>query len=222
MEKCRSQGSERRERFKTSVAIDAGVTLRIGIVAVQGAVSEHVHATRRALSEMGLEGEAVQIRKGDEGRDVDAFILPGGESTSISKLLVHGGLYEVIRKRASQGTPVLGTCAGCVLLANEGDEEVAKTGTKLLGLMDMKVVRNAFGRQRESFEAELDIEGFDAPLHAVFIRAPAIVETGGACRPLADVDGKVVMARDGNVLATAFHPELTPDTRIHKMLLKMI
>jgi len=131
------------------------------------------------------------------------------------------GMFPKIVERAKDGMPVMGTCAGCVLLAKKGDEEVQRTGTKLLGLMDMTVRRNAFGRQRESFEAMLDVEGLGA-FQAVFIRAPVIVKMQNNCKPLAFFDEKIVMARQGNLLALAFHPELSNDTRIHKMLLEIV
>ena len=116
----------------------------------------------------------------------------------------------------------MGTCAGLIVLASEGDEQVQKTETKLLGLMEMAVNRNAFGRQKESFEAAVDIAGFDFPFHAIFIRAPAITRFWGDCKLLAIFEDKQIMARQGNILAVAFHPELSGDTRIHEMFLGMV
>jgi 5'-phosphate synthase pdxT subunit len=189
----------------------------VGVVAVQGAVSEHICAFEAALASSGIRGSAVPVRKPGELAKVDALALPGGESTTISKLLVKFGLFDEIRSRASEGMPVMGTCAGLVLLAKEGDSQVGKTGTRLLGLMNMRVSRNAFGRQRESFEAPVRLAGIaggDFP--AVFIRAPAIESVRGPCKPLARLEGRIVAARQGDMLALAFHPELSGDLRIHE------
>ena len=125
--------------------------MRVGVVGVQGDVSEHVDAVRRAMEEEGLSGDAVTVRRPLDLAKVDALTIPGGESTTISKLLVKFELFDGILRRAEEGMPILGTCAGCILLAKEGDDQVSKTDTRLLGLMDMAVDRNAFGRQRESF-----------------------------------------------------------------------
>ncbi len=191
-------------------------------MALQGAVTEHIEAVKRALRKLDIRGEVVPIRGTEELEAVDGLIIPGGESTTISRLLDKAGMQKLIRKRAQSEMPILGTCAGCVLLAKQGDLDVEKTDTKLLSLMDMKVNRNAFGRQRESFETLLEIKGFKAPYKAVFIRAPAIERVWGECEGLASVDDKIVLARQGNLVAVAFHPELTDDTRIHGLLLKMI
>src|SRR5436309_9696992 len=165
--------------------------MRIGVVGVQGDVSEHVDAARRALQEAGLEGEAVTVRRPPDLAKVDALTIPGGESTTISKLLVKFGLFDDIVRRARDGMPILGTCAGCILLAKEGDEEVSKTETKLLGLMDMAVDRNAFGRQKESFEGEIQVSVLDRPFHGVFIRAPEITRTWGPCKPIGTLQNRI-------------------------------
>jgi len=194
---------------------------RAGVVGLQGDVSEHIEALGRAFADMGVKGEAIWVRRPADLERVDALAIPGGESTTISKLLVRFGLFDRVRHRAAEGMPVLGTCAGMIVMCKHGDDEVERTSTRLLGLLDAEVDRNAFGRQRESFEADLSVEGIGGPpLHAVFIRAPAIVRTWGACRPLASLEGHVVMARQGDLLAASFHPELTPDTRVHRMLLE--
>jgi len=196
--------------------------VRVGVVGVQGDVSEHVDAARRALQEAGLEGEAVTVRRPPDLAKVDALTIPGGESTTISKLLVKFGLFDDIVRRARDGMPILGTCAGCILLAKEGDHQVAKTETKLLGLMDMAVDRNAFGRQRESFEGTVDVSVLDKPFRGVFIRAPEITKTWGGCEPIGKMQGKIVLARQGHLVAAAFHPELSGDLRIHKWFLALV
>ena len=190
---------------------------------LQGAVSEHIDTLERALTAMGEDGEVVWVRRPSDLERVDCLVLPGGESTTISKLLVKFGLFDGVLERAREGMPVLGTCAGMIVMCEEGDEEVSRTETRLLGLLSAQVDRNAFGRQRESFEADLDVEGMDGgPFHAVFIRAPAIVRTWGACRPLALWRDRIVMVQQDNLLAASFHPELTEDPRVHRMLLDLV
>lgn len=200
------------------------IFLDIGIVSIQGAVSEHIDAVGNAATELGLKSvRVVSVRRLDEFERVSGLIIPGGESTTISKLLVKFGLYDRIIERATEESmPILGTCAGCIILAKQGDSEVEKTETKLLKLMDMRVVRNAFGRQRESFESDVSIEVFNAPYHAVFIRAPVISEVWGKCKSLAKLEDKIILAQQGNLLAGAFHPELTADMRLHKYFLELI
>ncbi|MBM4250229.1 MAG: pyridoxal 5'-phosphate synthase glutaminase subunit PdxT [Euryarchaeota archaeon] len=200
--------------------------LKAGVVAVQGAVTEHLEAFERAFSDMGRKGQAVPVRRLRDLGGVQALAIPGGESTTISRLLQKFGLFDEIGKRAREGMPVLGTCAGLVLLSREGDEEVRRTKTRLLGLVDMAVARNAFGRQKESFEADIAVdlpgEEWRRPYPAVFIRAPVVTRVWGGCRALACVEGRIVLAGQGNLVAAAFHPELTTDTRLHRLLLGMI
>ena len=196
--------------------------MNIGVIALQGAVSEHIEALKRALLEMKMEDKVLPIRRTKDLEEINGLIIPGGESTTISKLLDKSGISEIIKEKAEEGMPIMGTCAGCILIAKEGDEEVENSETRLLGLMNMKVARNAFGRQRESFEITLDIKGFENPYKAVFIRAPAIEKVWGKCEALASFNDKIVLAKQENLVACAFHPELTHDTRIHRLLLKMI
>ncbi len=196
--------------------------MRVGVVGVQGDVSEHVEAARHAIAEGGFSGEAFAVRRREDLATVDALTIPGGESTAIAKLLVKTGLFDDIVRRAREGMPVLGTCAGCILLAKEGDNQVARTETRLLGLMDMAVDRNAFGRQRESFEADVEVSVLDKPFRGVFIRAPEITRTWGSCTPIGKVGGKVVLARQGALVGSAFHPELSGDLRIHKWFLGLV
>ncbi|AKG92597.1 pyridoxal 5'-phosphate synthase, glutaminase subunit Pdx2 [Geoglobus ahangari] len=195
--------------------------MRVAVVGVQGDVEEHVEITRKAMERLGLDGEVVATRKSGVVSGSDAVILPGGESTTISKLIWRDGIAEEILELARDGRPVMGTCAGLIVLAKHGDEQVEKTRTKLLGLLDVKVKRNAFGRQRESFEAELDFKGIGR-YNAVFIRAPAVEWVGEGVEVLARFEDKIVAVRQKNVIGLAFHPELTEDTRIHKFFLSLI
>ena len=190
--------------------------LRIGVLALQGDVSEHVLAMERALSGRG---EVVEVRRPGQMRECQALALPGGESTAISRQLERSGLAEELVDAAKEKTPILATCAGLVLLSRQvqGDGRV-----RTLGLMDTQISRNAFGPQRESFEADLDIKGLDRPYRAVFIRAPAIGCAGPDVEVLARVGEAIVAARQGNLLALAFHPELTEDTRVHQLFLNML
>ena len=196
--------------------------MRIGVIGLQGDVAEHIEAVQKAMKEENIPGEVVWIRKAEQINGLDRIILPGGESTTIGKLIIKAGIDIALREAAQKGTPIFGTCAGLVLLASEGDEEVAKTGQVLLGLMDIKVKRNAFGRQPESFETDLNIpELGNKPFRAVFIRAPAIEKVGKDVQILAKFKDKIVVARQKNLLVTSFHPELTDDTRLHSYFLRM-
>lgn len=190
--------------------------LHLGVVGVQGAVSEHVHAAQEALRKAGLTGNVAELRTADQLSAVDGVLLPGGESTTISKLLLRTGMHDLLVQRAErEDLPILGTCAGLILLAREGDAQVEGTRTKLLGLMSIGVDRNAFGRQRESFEADLHVEGV-GPFHAVFIRSPSVTKVWGDARPISRLGDTIVGARERNRIALCFHPELTGDTRIHE------
>src|SRR5271157_4058680 len=192
--------------------------MKIGVIAIQGNVEEHVEAISRVF-----QGEVVKIKHKGIVPTCDAVVIPGGESTTLCRLTWSEGIAQEIIERAKNGMPIMGTCAGLILLASEGDDEVRKTGQKLLGLMDTKVDRNAFGRQRESFESVIELPFLQGgPFNAVFIRAPAIVSAGKDVEVLATIDDLIVAARQGNILALAFHPELTDDTRIHQYFMDMI
>ena len=196
--------------------------MRIGVIAIQGNVSEHVYAFRRALKERGDDGEVIEIKSDGVIGSCDAIVIPGGESTTIGRLIEREGISKEILEASTSGVPILGTCAGLILLAKHGDEEVEKTGQNLLKLMDVWVERNAFGRQRESFEINLDTTVFEEPFPAPFIRAPAIVKTAADVEVIAKVENYIVAARQRDLLALAFHPELTTDTRFHHYFLDMI
>jgi len=190
--------------------------MRVGILALQGDVSEHVEAVYRALSDMGKDGEVVEVRKKEDADNLYALIIPGGESTTISRLLDSTRLREKILSEVGKGMRVMGTCAGAIMLAKVVDDPRVKP----LGLISMKARRNAFGRQKDSFETYLNVKGLDEPYHAVFIRAPIIEEVFGEAEILAEFNGNIVMVREGPHFAMSFHPELTEDTRIHRMFLK--
>ena len=187
---------------------------RIGVLAVQGAVREHV----AALRDVGA--EPVEVRLPRDLVDLDALILPGGESTTMRRLIDAYGLREPIAALARRGAPMLGTCAGMILLA----DRIADGDEPYFGLLDLEVRRNGYGRQLDSFEADLDVPTLGAePLHGIFIRAPLVTEVGPRAEVLArDPDGRPVAVRQGRVLATAFHPELTGDRRVHRLLAQLV
>ena len=196
-------------------------TLHIGVLGVQGAVSEHVVSLRNTLKEKKVKGRVFVVNHKNEIDKINALIIPGGECTTISKVLQKADLYHVICTRIKDSSlPIMGTCAGCVILAKEITNNTR--GLKLLNAMNILVERNVFGRQKESFEKYLAIKGFSSPYKAVFIRAPIIKKVWGKCEVLAKIDKKIVMAKQGNLLALSFHPELTDDLRIHKYFLDMI
>ncbi|NHN57561.1 MULTISPECIES: pyridoxal 5'-phosphate synthase glutaminase subunit PdxT [Halorussus] len=191
------------------------MTLTAGVVAVQGDVSEHADAVRRAGEAYGRETEVVEVRTAGTVPDCDALLVPGGESTTISRLLHDEGIDEEIVTHVEAGKPVLATCAGLIVAATDaGDDRVRN-----LGAADVTVERNAFGRQKDSFEAPLDVSGLDDPFPAVFIRAPVIADVGEGVEVLAEWDDRPVAVRDGPVVGTSFHPELTPDARLHDLAL---
>jgi pyridoxal 5'-phosphate synthase pdxT subunit len=193
----------------------------IGVLGIQGAISEHITSMTNALKETNTNGEVFFVKYKKEIDDIDALILPGGESTTISKNLYKSDLHDAIIKRIEENSlPIMGTCAGCVLLAKELVDN--NKDVKLLYAMDMQAERNAFGRQKESFEKNIDINGFSSPYTAVFIRAPLIKKVWGKCKILAEMNKKIVMARQDKFLALSFHPELTDDLRIHRYFLDMI
>jgi len=175
----------------------------------------------RVFQEEKQKGKAILIRQPHDIDACDALIIPGGESTTISRILVNSGMHDVIHERMNQNTiALMGTCAGCVLLAKELTD--TKADVRLLQAMDMQVERNAFGRQKESFERSIAIKGFTTPCNAVFIRAPIITKIWGTCEILATTGKEIVMARQNNYLALSFHPELTDDLRIHRYFLEMV
>jgi 5'-phosphate synthase pdxT subunit len=196
--------------------------MRIGVVGLQGAVSEHLDFTKLAMKKMGLKGEVIWIERPKQLEGVDGLIIPGGESTTIGKLMQEAGIFDSVKRFGQDGLPILGTCAGMIVLAKHGGEQVKKTGQPLLELMDIEIVRNAFGRQRESFEADLKIPLLGKKtFKGVFIRGPAIKKVWGDAEIITEFNEKIVGAVQGNMIAVAFHPELTADTRLHEYFLKM-
>ena len=187
--------------------------MKVGVLALQGDVREHV----QILTELGA--DPVEVRRPEHLAAVDALVLPGGESTTMNRLLVTSELREPVAERLTGGMPAFGTCAGMILLASEILD--GRTDQEPLGAIDIAVRRNAFGRQVDSFETDLDVTGVDGgPVHAVFIRAPIVDRVGADVEVLADVDGRPVVCRQGNVLVAAFHPEIAGEPRLHELFLE--
>jgi 5'-phosphate synthase pdxT subunit len=185
--------------------------MRVGVLALQGDFEAHAST----LSRLGA--EAVQVRTVPDLGSVDRLVIPGGESTTITKLATTYDLVEPLRKRAASGMPVFGTCAGMIVCARRVIDGV----DPILPLVDLGVRRNAYGRQVDSFEADVVFAGWDEPVHAVFIRAPWVEEAGPEVEVLARHNGRVVAARQGRILVCSFHPELSGDDRVHRMFLEM-
>jgi len=187
--------------------------VKIGVLAIQGDVIEHRAVLRR------LDADEVEVRVPGDLAGLDGLIIPGGESTTIGKLMVEFGLDRAIPDAVQQGMAVYGTCAGMILMA----KRASGGEPPLLRLMDIEVARNAYGRQVDSFETELEVPVLGPPpLHAVFIRAPVIEEVGRGVEALASLDGRPVLAREARLLVSPFHPELAPDDRVHRYFLDMI
>jgi len=184
----------------------------VGVLALQGDVREHVNILQ------SLGADASEVKKPDQLFEIDALILPGGESTTIAKMAVRFGMFDPLRSAIDDGLPVYGTCAGMILLAST----ISDSDQPVIGALDMVVKRNAFGRQNESFEAPVDVDGLVSPFDGVFIRAPWIEKVGADVEVLAAIEDHPVMVRQGKILATSFHPELTGDGRIHEMLLDLV
>jgi 5'-phosphate synthase pdxT subunit len=187
---------------------------------VQGAVSEHLEAIQAAAAKLRMDVEAVAVRTPADLEGCAGLVLPGGESTTISRLLRSSGLQQVVLDRAGKDLAVFGTCAGLILLSKSATHDVADKDIELLGLLDCEVDRNAFGRQKDSFEAELEVQGVGR-VPAVYIRAPVVTRAWEPTEVLARTDKGVVVVRKGKVMGTAFHPELTGDTRLHEAFLKL-
>jgi 5'-phosphate synthase pdxT subunit len=187
---------------------------RIGVLALQGAFAAH----EAALTRLGADVREVRL-PADLG-DCDALVMPGGESTTMSKLLESSGLFDAISKRVSDGMPIFGTCAGMILLAKHVSD--ARSDQRSFAAIDIDVQRNAYGRQVDSFETDISVRGINGPFHAVFIRAPRVTRTGDDVEVLAEHDGAAVLVRSKTVMAASFHPELADDDRVHGIFLELV
>lgn len=199
--------------------------MKVGVLGLQGGVYEHVYMLRKAFEEEGLQGEVVVVKKPGQLKGLDGIIIPGGESTTIGIVAKRIGLLDPLRDAIREGLPAFGTCAGAIMLAEKvRDRVVGEKKQPLIGVMSVELVRNYFGRQRESFEVDLEIDGLEGVFRGVFIRSPAFIKAWGSARIVSRItyNGEQVgvAAVQGPHLATSFHPELTGDTRLHRMWLR--
>tara|TARA_B100000949_G_scaffold234793_1_gene255050 strand:- start:2109 stop:2723 length:615 start_codon:yes stop_codon:yes gene_type:complete len=197
--------------------------VNIGILGVQGDVEEHIASVESAFREITVDGIVSVIKYPDEINSINGLIIPGGESTSIGKLSNNDDFHSSIKKKITQGMPVLGTCAGLIFLSNHIVQNSSNTSQKLLGSLDIEIERNAFGRQRESFQSEFPIPKFGLDnFLGVFIRAPIIRNIGSNVEVIAKLDEDIIAVKQGNILATCFHPELSNNAIFHKYLIELV
>lgn len=200
------------------------MTLKVGILGIQGDLEEHVSAAKKAIEDERLKGDLQIVKTPHDVEAVDGIIIPGGESTTMGVLASTNGTLSKLSKRLNEGLPALGTCAGLILLAKRSqDRVVGPTDQPLTGSLDIEISRNAFGRQRESFETQLSIPKLgNEPFRGVFIRAPLITSVGRKVDVLSRIQEGVVAVQQGNIIGTCFHPELSGDTRLHRYFLNLI
>ncbi|MFI5415733.1 MAG: pyridoxal 5'-phosphate synthase glutaminase subunit PdxT [Nitrososphaerales archaeon] len=198
--------------------------ISIGVLAVQGDVAENIMATKMALEELGLEGIVNEVKTPEQISDLDGLIIPGGESTVIGTLSMVNGSLKKIKEKIASGMPVFGICAGMILLSKKAkDRVIGEMDQPLLDYLDVKIERNAFGRQKDSFESEISIDKIGiSKFPGVFIRAPSIIETGKNVEVLSKFNEKIIAIKQGNVVGTSFHPELTGDLSLHKYFVNLI
>ena len=198
--------------------------LLIGVLALQGDVEENIKATTDALREMNLKGKVISVRYPDEILKVDGLIIPGGESTVMGLLLsIKNGLLDSITKVLQNRLPIMGTCAGMIVLAKKSyDKVVGNKKQLLLGALDIEIERNSFGRQYDSFESTLEISGIGNNFKGIFIRAPTVISTGSHVQILSKFDGKIVAVQQENIIGTSFHPEISGDNRMHRLFIELI
>ena len=200
------------------------MSLNVGILAIQGDVQENLLSTRKAFEELGIDGKVQDVKTAEDISKLDGLIIPGGESTTIGQLSLVNSSLKVMKEKIEQGMPVLGICAGMILLSKTADDRVVgKTDQPLLDMLDVKLERNSFGRQRESFEADVSMDSINIPkFNGVFIRAPSVSETGSDVEVLSKFNEKIVAVKKGNIIGTAFHPELTQDVSLHKYFINLV
>lgn len=200
------------------------MSLNVGVLAIQGDAQENILSTEAALMESGIEGTIKTVKTPEEISQMDGLIIPGGESTTIGQLSLVNSSLKKIKEKIENGMPVLGICAGMIMLSKTADDRViGKTNQPLLEFLDIKLERNSFGRQRNSFEAEIPMDSIGIQkFNAVFIRAPSVSEVGSGVEVLSKFNEKIVAVKKGNVIGTSFHPELTSDVSMHKYFVNLI
>ena len=200
------------------------MSISVGVLSIQGDVQENLLSTRAAFNELGIDGKVTDVKTPEEISQLDGLIIPGGESTTIGQLSLVNGSMKVLKEKIENGMPVLGICAGMIMLSKTAnDRVVGKTDQPLLGILDIKLERNSFGRQRESFESDVSMTSIDIPkFNGVFIRAPSISDVGSDIEVISKFNERIVAVKKGNVIATAFHPELTTDISLHKYFVNLV
>jgi 5'-phosphate synthase pdxT subunit len=200
------------------------LSISVGVLAIQGDVQENLLSIQKALDELGIEGSVIDVKTADDVSKLDGLIIPGGESTTIGQLSLVNSSLKIMKEKIENGMPVLGICAGMILLSKTADDRiVGKTNQPLLEILDVKLERNSFGRQRESFEADISMDSINIPkFRGVFIRAPSVSETGSDVEVLSKYNEKIVAVKKGNIIGTAFHPELTTDISLHKYFVNLV
>ena len=199
------------------------MSLTFGVLSIQGDVLENILSIEAAIDALGIDGIVTAVRTPDEISKVDGLVIPGGESTTIGQLSKFNGSLKILKEKIEQGMPVLGICAGMVLLSNNAnDKVVGKIDQPLLNILDIKLERNSFGRQRESFESDISLYSIGIPkFNGVFIRAPSISEIGSDVEVLSTFNEKIIAVKKNNVIGVAFHPELTSDISLHKYFVNL-
>ena len=191
---------------------------------IQGDVQENILSTKKALDDLGIDGTVTDVKTAEDVKKLDGLIIPGGESTTIGQLSLVNSSLRVVKEKIEGGMPVFGICAGMILLAKTvNDRVVGKTNQPLLDLLEIKIERNSFGRQRESFEAEVAMDSINIPqFRGIFIRAPSVSEVNSDVEVLAKFNEKIVAIKKGNIIGTSFHPELTSDVSLHKYFVNLV
>ena len=200
------------------------MSLNVGVLSIQGDVQENLLSTKAAIDELGIDAKISDVKTPEEISQLDGLIIPGGESTTIGQLSLVNGSLKALKEKIENGMPTLGICAGMIMLSKTADDRVVgKTDQPLLEIFDIKLERNSFGRQRESFEADVSMDSIDIPKYnGVFIRAPSVSDVGSDVEVLSKFNERIVAIKKGNVIGTSFHPELTKDTSLHKYFLNLV
>jgi 5'-phosphate synthase pdxT subunit len=200
------------------------MSLNVGILSIQGDVQENLLSTKAAFDELGINGNITQVKTPNEISKLDGLIIPGGESTTIGQLSLVNGSLKVLKEKIENGMPVLGICAGMIMLSKTADDRVVgKTDQALLNILDIKLQRNSFGRQQDSFESDISMDSIGIPkFNGIFIRAPSVSDVGSDIEILSKFNEQIIAVKKGNVIGIAFHPELTTDISLHKYFVNLV
>ena len=200
------------------------MSLNVGILSIQGDVQENILSTKAAFDELGIDGNIMPVKTPDEISKLDGLIIPGGESTTIGQLSLVNGSLKTLKEKIENGMPVLGICAGMIMLSKTADDRVVgKTDQALLNILDIKLQRNSFGRQQDSFESDISMDSIGIPkFNGIFIRAPSVSDVGSDIEILSKFNEQIIAVKKGNVIGTSFHPELTTDVSLHKYFVNLV